>query len=36
MVGVLIGILFLREAFGRIRLFSALLIVAGAVLIRFG
>ena len=35
MVGVLIGILFLREAFGRIRLCSALLIVAGAVLIRF-
>ncbi|HBG04763.1 MAG: hypothetical protein A2075_19480 [Geobacteraceae bacterium GWC2_58_44] len=36
MVGVLIGVLFLREAFGRIKLFSALLIVAGAVLIRFG
>lgn len=36
MVGVLIGILFLRESFGRIRLASAFLIVAGAVLIRFG
>ena len=36
MVGVLIGIVFLRESFGRIRLLSALLIVAGAVLIRFG
>jgi drug/metabolite transporter (DMT)-like permease len=36
MVGVLIGILFLREAFGKIRLWSALLILAGAVLIRFG
>jgi drug/metabolite transporter (DMT)-like permease len=36
MVGVLIGILFLKEAFGRIRLLSALLIFAGAVLIRFG
>jgi len=36
MVGVLIGVLFLREAFGRIRLLSALFIVAGAVLIRFG
>lgn len=36
MVGVLIGILFLRESFGRIRLLSAVLIVAGAVLIRFG
>jgi drug/metabolite transporter (DMT)-like permease len=36
MVGVLIGIIFLRESFGRIRLISALFIVAGAVLIRFG
>ena len=36
MVGVLIGVLFLRESFGKIRLLSALLIVAGAVLIRFG
>jgi uncharacterized membrane protein len=36
MFGVLIGIIFLRESFGRIRLFSAALIVAGAVLIRFG
>lgn len=35
MMGVLIGIVFLREAFGRIRLLSALLIVAGALLIRF-
>lgn len=36
MVGVLIGVMFLREGFGRVRLLSALLIVAGAVLIRFG
>jgi multidrug transporter EmrE-like cation transporter len=36
MVGVLIGILFLGESFGRIRLISALLIVVGAVVIRFG
>ncbi len=36
MVGVLIGILFLRESFGRIRLFSALLIFLGAIVIRFG
>lgn len=36
MVGVLIGIFFLRESFGRIRLVSAALILAGAVLIRFG
>jgi len=36
MVGVLIGIFFLRESFGRVRLLSAALIVAGAVLIRFG
>lgn len=35
MIGVLIGILFLRESFGRIRLLSALFIVAGAILIRF-
>jgi drug/metabolite transporter (DMT)-like permease len=35
MVGVVIGILFLRESFGRVRLFSALLILAGAILIRF-
>jgi len=34
--GVLIGIIFLLESFGRIRLISALFIVAGAVLIRFG
>lgn len=36
MVGVLIGILFLGESFGRIRLISALFILAGAALIRFG
>lgn len=36
MIGVVIGILFLRESFGKIRLASALFIVAGAVLIRFG
>ncbi len=35
-IGVLIGILFLRESFGRIRLFSALFIMAGAALIKFG
>jgi drug/metabolite transporter (DMT)-like permease len=36
MIGVVIGILFLRESFGKIRLASAVLIVAGAILIRFG
>lgn len=36
LVGVLIGILFLGESFGRIRLISALFILAGAILIRFG
>jgi drug/metabolite transporter (DMT)-like permease len=36
MVGVLIGILFLGESFGRIRLISALLIFLGAIVIRFG
>ncbi len=36
MVGVLIGILFLRESFGRIRLVSAFLIFLGAIVIRFG
>jgi drug/metabolite transporter (DMT)-like permease len=35
-IGVLIGILFLRESFGRIRLVSALFIMAGTVLIRLG
>jgi len=35
-VGVMIGILFLKESFGRIRLVSALFIMAGAVLIRLG
>jgi len=34
-MGVLIGILFLRESFGRIRLVSALFIMTGAILIRF-
>ncbi|KAB0666727.1 EamA family transporter [Oryzomonas japonica] len=36
LVGVLIGILFLGESFGRIRMVSALLILAGAALIRLG
>jgi drug/metabolite transporter (DMT)-like permease len=36
MIGVVIGILFLKESFGRIRLASAFFIVAGAILIRFG
>jgi drug/metabolite transporter (DMT)-like permease len=36
MIGVLIGILFLGESFGRIRLVSALLILLGAALIRLG
>ena len=36
LVGVVIGILFLGESFGRIRLVSALLILAGAALIRLG
>lgn len=35
-IGVAIGILFLRESFGRIRLLSALLIMAGAVFVRLG
>lgn len=35
-IGVLIGILFLKESFGRIRLVSALLIMAGVALIRLG
>lgn len=35
-IGVLIGILFLKESFGRIRLVSALFIMAGVVLIRLG
>jgi drug/metabolite transporter (DMT)-like permease len=35
-IGVLIGILFLRESFGRIRIVSALFILAGAALIRLG
>jgi len=36
MVGVLIGILFLGESFGRIRFVSAALILAGAIIIRLG
>lgn len=35
-IGVLIGILFLKESYGRIRLISAVLILAGAALIRLG
>lgn len=36
LVGVLIGVIFLGESFGRIRLASALLILAGAFLIKIG
>ena len=36
MVGVLIGIIFLGESFGRIRIISACFILAGAILIRLG
>jgi drug/metabolite transporter (DMT)-like permease len=36
LVGVLIGVLFLGESFGRVRLASALLILAGAFLIKLG
>lgn len=36
LIGVLIGIVFLRESFGKIRLFSAGLILAGVVLIWHG
>lgn len=35
-IGVMIGILFLKESFGRIRIVSALIILAGAALIRLG
>lgn len=35
MFGVVIGVVFLKESFGRIRVASAFFIVAGAVLIRF-
>lgn len=35
-IGVLIGILFLKESFGRIRLVSAFFIMAGVALIRLG
>lgn len=34
-IGVLIGIIFLRESYGKIRLLSALFIMAGAALIKF-
>jgi len=36
LIGVLIGILFLRESFGRIRLISATIILSGVILIRLG
>ncbi len=36
LMGVLIGILFLRESFGRIRLISATIIFSGVILIRLG
>jgi drug/metabolite transporter (DMT)-like permease len=36
LIGVLIGVLFLGEACGRIRLSATLLILAGVALIRFG
>lgn len=36
LVGVLIGITLMGESYGRIRLFASLIILAGAVLIRFG
>ena len=36
LVGVLMGVLFLGDSFGRIRLVSAFLIFLGAVVIRFG
>ncbi len=36
LVGVLIGVVFLGESFGRVRLASAMLILAGAFLIRLG
>ena len=36
LAGVLIGVLFLGEACGRIRIFAALLIIVGVCLIRFG
>jgi drug/metabolite transporter (DMT)-like permease len=36
MVGVLLGMIFLGESYGRIRLASALLILAGAFLLKFG
>jgi uncharacterized membrane protein len=36
LIGVLIGVLFLGEACGRIRFIAALLILCGVALIRFG
>ncbi len=36
LMGVLIGIMFLRESFGRIRLISATIILSGIILIRLG
>jgi len=36
LMGVLIGIIFLRESFGRIRLISAAIILSGVILIRLG
>jgi drug/metabolite transporter (DMT)-like permease len=36
LVGVLLGMIFLGEAYGRIRIIAALLILAGALLIRLG
>ena len=36
LIGVLIGVLFLGETCGRIRLIATLLVLAGAALIRLG
>jgi drug/metabolite transporter (DMT)-like permease len=36
MFGVLLGMIFLKESYGRIRLASAALILAGAFMIKFG
>jgi drug/metabolite transporter (DMT)-like permease len=36
LVGVLIGVIFLGESFGKIRLASALLILTGAFLVKLG
>ncbi len=35
-IGVLIGVMFLKESYGRIRIISALLILSGVVMIRLG